>query len=302
MPFRIDPNHSFAEEVRRVGLELIDDAIAILKEQPNGPHEAVHDARKKFKRIRALYRFLQKADPDFRAQENARFRDIARSLASARDAAALVETITYLEKFSRSEGEREALASAHKTLAERRDTETHETGDLPARIDAAISECHKGREALASLSLAHGNKAALKLVKRTFARQRDKALDALSACHQDAREEHFHELRKSGQVYWMHLALLRKIWPSAMRAKKNEAKHLVQLLGHEHDLSVLTAFADREPDVFTGSETLALLLAAIIDRQQALREESLSLAGHVFAETAAKESTIVALLWKQAAR
>lgn len=302
MPFRIDPSRSFTEEVRRVGLELIDDAIAILKEQPGGPHEAVHDARKKFKRIRALYRFLQKADADFRRTENARFRDIARSLASARDAAALVETVTYLESFSRSDAEAQALASVHATLVERRDAETHQAGDLPAHIEAAIAECEKGREALGILSLSHSDKAALKLVRKTWARQRERALDALAACREDALDEHFHELRKNGQVYWMHLALLRKIWPSAMRAKKAEAKYLVQQLGHEHDLSVLAAFADREAERFSEGETLALLLDAIIARQQALREESLLLAGQVFAETAAKESGLVALLWKHAAK
>ncbi len=302
MPFRIDPGRSFIEEVRRVGLELIDDAIAILKEQPGGPHEAVHDARKKFKRIRALYRFLQKADPDFRRSENARFRDIARTLSSARDAAALVETMAYLEGFSRSDAEGQALASVHATLVERRDAQTHEAGDLPERIEAAIVECEKGREALSALSLSHSDKAAVKLVRKTSAKQRERALDALAACRKDALDEHFHDLRKSGQVYWMHIALLRKIWPSAMRAKKSEAKHLVQLLGHEHDLSVLAAFADREPDRFSGGETLALLFDAIIARQQALREESLALADRVFVETAAKESRIVALLWKHAAK
>ncbi|WP_288425326.1 CHAD domain-containing protein [uncultured Agrobacterium sp.] len=302
MSFRLDPARGFVEEVKRAGLELIDGAIALLKDQPNGTHEAVHDARKKFKRIRALYRFLQKEAPDFRAQENVRFRDIARSLSAARDAAALVETITYLEGFSQTEAERDALASVHRTLSERRDAATHDEGDLPQRIKDAIADCEEGRQALIDLSMPHGRKTARRMIEKTWTKQRRKALHALCLCQSEAHDEHFHELRKSGQVYWMHLALLRNIWPSAMRAKKVQAKHLVKLLGHEHDLSVLAAFADREPERFSGAETLALLLNAIIDRQQALREESLAQAEHVFAETAHGESEIVGLLWKHAAR
>ncbi|MGP4691905.1 CHAD domain-containing protein [Agrobacterium cavarae] len=302
MSFRIDPTRSFVEEIKHTGLELIDDAIALLKDQPDGTDRAVHDARKKFKRIRALYRFLEKEAPDFRKTENARFRDIARSLSAARDAAALVETITYLQGVARSDAERDALATAHDVLSRRRDAATHEDGDLPKRIEAAIQSCEDGRDALSALSLSHGEKTALKMIRKTWEKQRRKALDALGLCHGQGHDEYFHDLRKSGQVYWMHLALLQKLWPSAMRAKRADAKQLVKLLGHEHDLSVLAAFADREPDSFAGGETLALLLDAIIDRQQALREESLALADHVFAETAAREAKIVALLWKHAAR
>ncbi|WP_312808408.1 CHAD domain-containing protein [Agrobacterium cavarae] len=302
MSFRIDPTRSFVEEIKHTGRELIDDAIALLKDQPDGTDRAVHDARKKFKRIRALYRFLEKEAPDFRKTENARFRDIARSLSAARDAAALVETITYLQGVARFDAERDALATAHDVLSKRRDAATHEDGDLPKRIEDAIQSCEDGKEALSALSLSHGEKTALKMIRKTWEKQRRKALDALGLCHGQAHDEHFHDLRKSGQVYWMHLALLQKLWSSAMRAKRADAKQLVKLLGHEHDLSVLAAFADREPDSFAGGETLALLLDAIIDRQQALREESLKLADHVFAETAAREAEIVALLWKHAAR
>lgn len=198
--------------------------------------------------------------------------------------------------------EREALASVHRTLSERRDAATHDEGDLPQRIKDAIAACEEGRQALLDLSMPHGRKMARSMIEKTWAKQRRKALHALGLCQSEAHDEHFHDLRKSGQVYWMHLALLRKIWPSAMRAKKVQAKHLVNLLGHEHDLSVLAAFVDREPDRFSGGETLALLLNAIIVRQQALREESLQLAEHVFAETAHGESEIVGLLWKHAAR
>ena len=245
MSFKIDPTRSFVEEIKRTGLELIDDAIGLLKDQPDGTDRAVHDARKKFKRIRALYRFLEKEAPNFRKTENARFRDIARSLSAARDAAALVETITYLQGFARSDAERDALATTHDVLSKRRDDATHEDGDLPNRIEAAIKSCEEGKDALSALSLSHGEKTALKMIRKTWEKQRRKALDALGLCQSDAHDEYFHDLRKSGQVYWMHLALLQKLWPSALRAKKAEAKQLVKLLGHEHDLSVLAAFADR---------------------------------------------------------
>ena len=302
MPFRIDPKKPFDDEIRRAGLELIEDTVTILRDRPSGPHEAVHDARKRFKRLRALYRLIRKAAPDFSREENARFRDIARSLAFARDATALVETAEYLEAFALSDTQGEALRSITAMLRARRDHAVEYEAALDEAISAAITGCEAGRERLKTLSLPDELKDSARLLRTSWARQRKRARRALADCHERADVEHFHELRKAGQTYWMHLGLMRRIWPSAMRAKRADTKRLVDILGHEHDLSVLAAVADREPDRFGNGERLALLLDAIIERQQALRAEGLELADEVFSESARTESRIVGLLWRQAAK
>ncbi|QTG14892.1 CHAD domain-containing protein [Agrobacterium tumefaciens] len=302
MPFRIDPNKPFDDEIRRAGLELIEEAIISLRDQPSGRHEAVHDARKRFKRLRALYRLIARAAPDFSKEENARFRDIARSLAFAREATALVETVEYLETFAASTTQGKALRSIATVLRKRRDHAIEHEAGLDEAIAAAIAGCEEARKRLKAVSLPDELKDVTRLVKTGWAKQRKRARKALADCHEQADVEHFHELRKAGQAYWMHLGLLRRLWPSAMRAKRADTKRLVDILGHEHDLSVLAAFADREPERFGNGERLALLLDAIIQRQQALRGDGLELANEVFSESARTESRIVALLWRQAAK
>ncbi|WCK16084.1 CHAD domain-containing protein [Agrobacterium tumefaciens] len=302
MPFRIDPNKPFDDEIRRAGLELIEEAITSLRDQPSGRHEAVHDARKRFKRLRALYRLVARAAPDFSKEENARFRDIARSLAFAREAAALVETVEYLETFAASTTQGKALRSIATVLRKRRDHAIEHEAGLDEAIAAAIAGCEEARKRLKAVSLPDELKVVTRLVKTGWAKQRKRARKALADCHEQADVEHFHELRKAGQAYWMHLGLLRRLWPSAMRAKRADTKRLVDILGHEHDLSVLAAFADREPERFGNGERLALLLDAIIQRQQVLRGDGLELANEVFSESARTESRIVGLLWRQAAK
>ncbi len=302
MPFRIDPNKPFDDEIRRAGLELIEEAIISLRDQPSGRHEAVHDARKRFKRLRALYRLIARAAPDFSKEENARFRDIARSLAFAREATALVETVEYLETFAASTTQGKALRSIATVLRKRRDHAIEHEAGLDEAIAAAIAGCEEARKKLKAVSLPDELKDVTRLVKTGWAKQRKRARRALADCHEQADVEHFHELRKAGQAYWMHLGLLRRLWPSAMRAKRADTKRLVDILGHEHDLSVLAAFADREPERFGNGERLALLLDAIIQRQQALRGDGLELANEVFSESARTESRIVGLLWRQAAK
>ncbi|WCK68183.1 CHAD domain-containing protein [Agrobacterium tumefaciens] len=302
MPFRIDPNKPFDDEIRRAGLELIEEAITSLRDQPSGRHEAVHDARKRFKRLRALYRLIARAAPDFSREENARFRDIARSLAFAREATALVETVEYLETFAASTTQGKALRSIAAVLRKRRDHAIEHEAGLDEAIAAAIAGCEEARKKLKAVSLPDELKDVTRLVKTGWAKQRKRARKALADCHEQADVEHFHELRKAGQAYWMHLGLLRRLWPSAMRAKRADTKRLVDILGHEHDLSILAAFADREPERFGNGERLALLLDAIIQRQQALRGDGLELANEVFSESARTESRIVGLLWRQAAK
>ncbi|MEA1844499.1 CHAD domain-containing protein [Agrobacterium tumefaciens] len=302
MPFRIDPNKPFDDEIRRAGLELIEEAIISLRDQPSGRHEAVHDARKRFKRLRALYRLVASAAPDFSKEENARFRDIARSLAFAREATALVETVEYLETFAASTTQGKALRSIATVLRKRRDHAIEHEAGLDEAIAAAIAGCEEASKKLKAVSLPDELKDVTRLVKTGWAKQRKRARKALADCHEQADVEHFHELRKAGQAYWMHLGLLRRLWPSAMRAKRADTKRLVDILGHEHDLSVLAAFADREPERFGNGERLALLLDAIIQRQQALRGDGLELANEVFSESARTESRIVGLLWRQAAK
>ena len=103
MTFAFHPKRPFTEDFRAVGGEQIERAIAMLEVQPEGVHEAIHDARKSFKRLRSLYRLVVADAPLFQRQENARFRAMARNLSTFRDAAALVENAGYLRQHAASE-------------------------------------------------------------------------------------------------------------------------------------------------------------------------------------------------------
>jgi hypothetical protein len=82
-----------------------------------------------------------------------------------------------------------------------------------------------------------------------------------------------------------------------MKAKRDEAKELVDLLGHIHDLDVLSGLVEAEPQLFTRTDDLARLLDAIIARQQDIRGEALVRAQAVFADDAEEESQRIELLW-----
>jgi len=301
MAFRIRPDRPFTAEFCSVVEHQLRQAIHFLEEQPDGPHEAIHDARKKFKRVRALYRLIQPDAKAFRLRENERIRDMAKTLSIVRDATALVETVDYLAGEAVSPEEIAALNTASKALIARRDRIASDETDLPAKIAAAVQTCRDAIEALAELQLDDSPQKTARRLARAWRKQLSRAAADLVACEEGADAEAFHDLRKVGQTYWMHLALLSDLWQSAMRAKKEQAKMLVDLLGHEHDLSVLTQTVNENPDLFGDSDTLALLIGAIIARQQELRHKAIEQAKIVFADDADTEAARIALLWREAA-
>lgn len=301
MPYRIRPDRPFGEEVVAVASEQLRRAVSALEEQPEGLHEAIHEARKKFKRVRSLYRLVALDQRQFRAVENARLRDTARTLSVVRDATALVETVAYLENHALNDEERNALAHARAALTERRDARALAETDLPEKVSNAISACREAITALETASFPSSPRKAAKLLARGWRKGLARARTSLDDCHRSVHEEVFHELRKAGQAYWMNLSLLRDIWPSAMRAKRAEAKALVDTLGHEHDLALLADLLDRETGLIGGGEEFSHLLGAIIRQQQELRRDALAIAEHVFGDTPAREGTIVEALWITAA-
>nr|CAD6407838.1 CHAD domain-containing protein [Rhizobium sp. Q54] len=301
MAFRIRPDRPFTAEFRSVARRQLEQAVNFLEGQPNGPHEAIHDARKKFKRVRALYRLIQLDAKEFRQRENERIRDMARTLSAVRDATALVETVDYLASEATSPEEISALAFASKALIERRDRIASEETDLIRKIAAAVRTCREAIDALDELDLDDSPRKTARRLSKAWRKQLARTAADLVGCEEGGHTEAFHDLRKVTQTYWMHLSLLSDLWPSAMRAKQKEAKALVDLLGHEHDLSVLTQVVNENPDLFGDSETLARLIGAIIARQQDLRQRAIEQAKLVFADDADTEAARIALLWQEAA-
>lgn len=302
MPYRLRPGHSLEQDVKAVATAELAKARRLLAEQPDGPHRAIHEARKCFKRLRALYRLVAYDRQPFRSVENARLRDIARSLSQMRDASAFVETLVALVDTAMNDEERHALDVALASLIERRDRFTDNGGDAGERLSSAVRECDAAIEALDGLKLPHKTVPAAKRLNTGWKRSLTKARVALEACREPHDQEAFHELRKAAQAYWRHLALVKAVWPSAISAKRDLAKQVAFILGQEHDIAMLAALLDREPELVHDDQTLSHLLGLLIRRQQSLREESLKLADRLFADAPKLEARILATLWMSAAK
>ncbi|NNH57459.1 CHAD domain-containing protein [Rhizobium laguerreae] len=300
MAYRIRPDADFTEAFRKVAIEQLEHAVTVLEKRPDGAHEAIHSFRKNLKRLRSLYRLVAREVPDFQTHENARLRDAAHSLSAIRDAAALIGTGQYLQHSARGNEENEALGRIVNILEGRRESMAEAESGLEQRRTETSDALKEAIAALDEVSFNGGHRKNARMLAKSWRRTARKAKAALAACHGEASADDFHTLRKRTYDYRLYHALLRDVWPGAMKAKRDAAKELVEDLGHIHDLTVLSELVESEPQLFTRNDDLAHLLDIIIFRQQEDRRQALIKAEAVFADDADEEAQRIELLWLMA--
>lgn len=295
MAYRFKLDEPIAKGLRRIGLEQIERA---LRHQTGSGNRAVavHETRKCLKRIRALLRLARPGldDETFR-RENVRFRSIAALLSNARDNQVLLETVLKLEH--------EASAAGLEFLEALRATLLKENGkhELPgeARIEEATHLLGEASEAFECLAL---EPAGFSVIERGLETCYRKGRHALAAAYDDGSDETFHEWRKAVQLHWRHMQLLSRGWPEMFAVRVAAARQLSQILGDDHDLSMLVAYL-AGPSVAHLSETEAQELGRIAtERQMELRREAAPRGEQLFAEGANGFSRHTALIWKAARR
>jgi len=239
MSYRIDPCIPLFDEVRRIGIEQVRDAVALLDEGRLKRDGGAHDARKRFKRLRGLLRLVADAAPDFRRCEEERVKDIAVSLSVIRDATAIVEAIDRLAREADGPQAIDHLMALRRGLLARRDRIVRKEGSLDATIDRAMEGLRLVEKAFEDVSLPEAPDEAAALLAKGTENTYRRACKALRKVARKGRDEDFHELRKSVKYHEMHLQLLAGIWPAALKGRWKEAERLGERLGELHDIPVL---------------------------------------------------------------
>ncbi|HEY1489770.1 MAG TPA: CHAD domain-containing protein, partial [Verrucomicrobiae bacterium] len=98
-----------------------------------------------------------------------------------------------------------------------------------------------------------------------------------------ASSERFHDWRKQVKNFWHQFRLLCPAWPAAARGLIDRLEHLGELLGKEHDLSLLKQFIQDHCADEAGE--VAAMNRLIEARQKKLRAAALRLGARLYAET-----------------
>lgn len=282
MSFRIAPALPLEEEIRRLVTEEAGAAITILKGTAKGRHVELHGARKRLKKLRGVLRIVRPGNKAFCTRENARYRDIAFSLSAARDAGALVETVDrFIGEFTGEETARQ-LAAVRGALTRRRDRIVRAHADEGDAVSAAVAGLHEGIEALSDLDLPHDREAAAQVLARGVHKVLSGAADSLKHARGRGHPEDFHELRKAVKYHWMHLGLLRDVWPGDVASRRKGMNALGELLGELNDIDVMRALLAAEGDEIAAPDALAVFGRLMKRKEKSLRAECIVQASHLF--------------------
>ena len=298
MAYKLDPATPLDAEFRRIAGELLRKAEQELGSHEGERNEAIHEARKRLKKLRGLLRLVRDARPAFHAKENARYRDLARSLSGARDLGALVESLDKLEAHYADEVATDVFGRVRQQLVERRDAAMAE--DLGPAVETVQRSLGATRRELDGFVIGRKSKGgdAAELVARGFARTYGRGREALAAARKAGDVNSFHDLRKRAKYHWMHLKLIAPLWPEAMAPLATAGKEVADGLGLDHDYAVMRQHIAAEPDVFGSPRELAVLVALIDRRQTELRETALETARRLFADDPAGVETRVKRLYR----
>jgi hypothetical protein len=295
MAFRFRLDEPIEKGFRRIGAEQIERARRQLQANQDAAAE-VHEARKCMKRLRALLRLAREGlgEPVFRA-ENAHFRAIARSLASARDDYVLLETIVKLAAENEGQATSLALTRLKQAVIAQRAEDPAGNADQRAEADAALERAVRR---FRRLKFAPDSFATL---ERGLVRNYRKARERRDIAYAENTDEAFHDWRKCVQAHWRHMALLSRAWPALFEAQIEAARYLSQLLGDDHDLALLrTRLSALPPETLSPGEVREIE-SLISTRQGALRRAARFQGEVIFAERPKAHGVRVAGIWHGAA-
>jgi CHAD domain-containing protein len=267
--YRLKPKESLSDGIPRIARGRIDHAIdELLDKTDSTAEEAVHEARKDLKKLRALLRLArgELGESSFK-RENTCFRDAGRELAAARDSDVMLDTLKTLDIPAGLDWELRKAIQAHRAR----------NGDAGRGAAAAgvVAMLREARGRVDDWPLERDSFAALHDgLERTYRR----GMRDFKAVRANPSVEGLHEWRKRAKELWYHHTLLRSLWPPVMQAVGEEAHELTDRLGDDHDLAVLADWIRKHTDA--GPE----FFEAVDRRRAELQADAMKLGARLYAD------------------
>ncbi len=279
------PGEPLPQALRRMALGQLDLAIELLSDEGAGgwapDKETIHETRKALKRLRALVGLLREdlGERQYK-REHAILRDAARRLAGTRDAEVMVDTLdTLLQRHPRKLGRRRPLIELRKLLVAERVAAARQTLDDQATRGEVLRELSGLRERAQRWELPErpGIAVVENDLRRVY-RQGQARMRCVARGKGGAHASHEWRKRVKDLRYGAEILGLRSL--------AHRADELGEVLGEEHDLTVLAALLPppgRAPfKGKCGKRARKALLERIARRRRQLRKRALRKGEHLY--------------------
>lgn len=266
-----------AAGIPRIVREQIDRALAEVDELDRA--EAIHQVRKRCKKIRGVLRMVRKPleKDDLYGLENAWYRDAARRISGIRDADAMIESF---DKLTERHGECAASGPVREGLVARRNRAAAAEGDSAGKLVGVAAALREGALRVGSWRIGEDFETIAPGLGKVYARGRA----AMEEAYDGPSSARFHEWRKRVKYHWYHCRILEGLWKPVMSGRVSALSDLSDLLGDDHDLAVLSETIGSAPEDFSDGGGLAVVLGMAERRRLELQAEARAIGEKVYAE------------------
>lgn len=278
MSYSLKPSdESVREFLHRVALDQIGAAEAAMAGEAGLDRAAaIHDARKRLKKLRGLVRLVRGAFPGY-GDANRSMRNAARLLSDLRDRTAVIETYDRLMAGDSASGIDGRRARPLRLAFEAARDEAMAAPDVEDRLAAFRGALAEIRNDIPCWKLTEKGWDALQPgLLRSYGRARDDMAPARKGRDGAA----IHEWRKRVKDHWYHTRLLRGLWPQMLEPRAGELGRLSDLLGDRHDFDVFRPHLAVAP---LDEDLVAALNQAMETRIEAQEREAFALGRRLFA-------------------
>jgi CHAD domain-containing protein len=310
MAFEFKKGERVPKGVRRIVCKRIDRAMELVRpknRRNNGAKNraavsdhAVHEVRKRFKEIRGTLRLVRDelGEEDFR-RENRTFRDAGRPLSEVRDAKVLVDSLDGLIEHFNGRVKPQSASRLRRALVARRRATRQQVLERGRAVADIARSIRAAKKRVKSWALERNGWKALQGGLRKVYRQARRAMQSATS---DPSDANLHEWRKRTKDLRYELELLCAVWPEMIGPMVEQAHHLTDLLGDDHDLSVLRVIAAQECAENGSPDENELLFALIDERRQSLQKEANELGRKLYEERPADFVARLHGYWKTSRR
>jgi CHAD domain-containing protein len=293
MAFRLRPDESIKHGFRRLARKELERVRTGLRKARPPRDEAIHDARKSVKKVRAILQLIEDDGGGGLGKSGKRLHSVNRTLSGLRDADVMMETLAQLRTSHPQLFSEHTFARVRSGLADRK-RDAARTASRKGAWGAVERKLRAVRRDAKRWALAHhGQRALTRGIREVHRRGRE----AMRRARTRQRAADFHAWRKEIKALWYALRLIEHPDPGLRR--DIDALHRAEtLLGDDHNLVVLCGELSSDIAVCRGPVEIDRL-RLLVDRDQCrLRKRALDRVRYFYQRRSRAYARGVARAWK----
>ncbi len=283
--YRLGLSETVAAGVHRMALEEVDNALARLRDPRYDANEALHDARIRLRKVRALLRLVHDAiGAELHELEDADYRDVLALLDPARESYIAVRTVEHL----RADFAEVLRPSAFVDLQARLEERHHRILRHTLRegvVPEAIARLEGARERIGGWPLEMADD---RVLERGLRRAYERGYAAMARAYEPEgglAGRAFRIWRREARYLWFHYRLIAAAWPPVLEATAEEQARLSHELGIGKDLGDLARTLATAENLAESHWTLLALRGLARERRKHLWRGLRPLGTRLYAET-----------------